>query len=357
MAKLRVAVLFGGVSSEHEVSCVSGAAIVDHMDPERYEVLKVGITKKGRWLLWPGGAEGMRDGSWETSPDCVPAFIAPDATTRGLVVNQDGAFEVLKLDVVFPALHGPMGEDGTVQGLLELAGLPYVGCGVLASATSMDKSAANAVFEKHNIPHTPWMAIGRDEIEDQQALLARLRERIAFPMFIKPASAGSSVGVTKVQAPEALHEALLIAAAHDATLIIEQAVDGQEVECAVLGNQNPSVTVPGEIVSCNESYDYEAKYHSGDASKLHIPARLPAEKQAEVRELALKAYKALGCQGLARVDFFVQREDGRVLISEVNTLPGFTPISMYPKLMDHSGISFSELVDRLIALGMERAGV
>ncbi len=354
MAKMKVALLFGGTSGEHEISCISGAAIADHMDPDRYEVLKVGITKKGRWLLYPGGTEGMRDGSWETFADNVPAFITPDRTTRGLVLNHDASFDVVKLDMVFPALHGREGEDGTVQGLLALAGIPYVGCGVLSSAVCMDKTVANLLLDAAGIPHTPWMAVDKEELENYEGILFRLRARMDFPVFVKPAACGSSLGITKVHTAEELHPALLLARAHGSRMLIEKAVEGMEVECAVIGNGSPTATHPGEIVSCNEIYDYEAKYQSGDASTLHLPARLPEEKLDEVREMALRAYKALYCAGLARVDFFVEAGTGRVLVNEVNTMPGFTSISMYPKLMEKDGVSFSELIDRLILYARER---
>ncbi len=275
MAKMRVAVLFGGTSGEHEISCISAAAVVDNMDPAQYEVFKLGITKKGRWLLYPGGTDLMRGGGWDTFADCVPAFISPDSTTHGIVVNQDAAFDVIKLDMVFPVLHGSGGEDGTVQGLLELAGIPYVGCGVFASAACMDKTAANRLFEAAGLPHTPWLAASRAHLADFDALLANVEKNLAWPVFVKPANGGSSLGVTKVAGPEGLQDAVMLALAHGDTVVLEQGVDGHEVECAVLGNADAFSTLPGEIISCNEIYDYEAKYQSGDASRLYLPAQLP----------------------------------------------------------------------------------
>jgi D-alanine-D-alanine ligase len=354
MAKPRVAVLFGGVSGEHEISCISGATIADHIDTDKYEVFKLGITKKGRWLLYPGETGMMRDGSWDTCPGNVPAFISPDRALRGVVLDRGGVFDVVGLDMVFPALHGIGGEDGTVQGLLELAGIPYVGCGVLASATCMDKSAANLVFEARGIPHTPWMVVEREALEDIDLLFSRLRGRITFPIIAKPARGGSSLGVTKAHDAGQLRAAIRAAGAHDRRVLLESAVDGQEVECAVIGNAAPHSTLPGEVVSCNEIYDYEAKYRSGDASRLYLPARLPPAKLEEVRALAERAFSALGCEGLARADFFVERGSGRVLVSELNTMPGFTSISMYSKLMAHEGTGFTPLIDRLILLARER---
>ncbi len=355
MAKLRAAVLFGGRSTEHEISCISAAAVIDHMDPDKYDIMKIGITKKGRWLLYPGGTAEIRDGSWDKNPDTVPAFITPDAVSHGIATSHDGQFDVVKLDVVFPVLHGMGGEDGTVQGLLELAGLPYVGAGVLSSAMCMDKSAANRIFDAEGIPHTPWMAADRMAAESFDDILSQIREKLSFPLFVKPAGAGSSIGVTKVADEEGLRAAFALAAAHGRTVVLEQAVAGQEVECAVLGNTQLFATRPGEIVSCNEIYDYEAKYHSEDASRLFIPARLAPEKAEEVREMALWAYRALRCEGMARVDFFVEEGSGRVLLSEINTIPGFTAISMYPKLMEYEGIPFGELIDKLIDCALERA--
>lgn len=355
MAKMRIAVLFGGVSSEHEISCISAAAVANNLDAEKYEVLKIGITKKGRWLMFPGCTSMMADGSWETFEDNVPAILSPDRATRGLITHHGNSIDTIKLDMVFPVLHGRNGEDGTIQGLLELGGIPYVGCGVLSSAMCMDKAAANLVFDATGIPHTPWMCIHRSETENFDKVLFQLKDKLNFPLFVKPAIGGSSVGVTKVKTEAELHSAIQLASAHDEKIMLEQAVDGCEVECAVLGTAQPFATLPGEVESCNEVYDYEAKYQSGDASQTYLPARLPQPKLEEVRGLALKAYKALGCSGLARVDFFVERGTGRVLISEINTMPGFTPISMYAKLMAHNGIDFSALLDRLVLYALERA--
>lgn len=355
MAKTRIAVLFGGVSSEHEISCISAAAVIQHLPEDKYEVLKVGITQNGRWLLYPGPVEHIKSGQWSEFADNVPAFISPDRPNHGLVANHDGNLDLLKVDVVFPVLHGRNGEDGTVQGLLDLAGIPYVGCNLLSSAICMDKAIANQTFEAAGIPHTPWLAAHRQELGDVEAILACLAGKIEFPLFVKPAVGGSSVGISKVKTPQDLQEAMMLAGTHDSRIVFEQAVDGLEVECAVMGNKTLMCTLPGEIESCNEVYDYEAKYQSGDASRLYLPARLPRPKLEEVRDIALKAYRAAGCSGLARVDFFVENQTGRVLLNEINTMPGFTPISMYPKLMEMEGIPFAQLVDKLIDLAFERA--
>ncbi|MDL2252502.1 D-alanine--D-alanine ligase [Ruminococcaceae bacterium OttesenSCG-928-I18] len=357
MAKIRVALLFGGVSSEHDISCISAAAIADNLGGDKYEVYKIGITKKGRWLLYPGGTEEMRKGKWDKNPDNVPAILSPDRVTHGLVVSHEGNFDTVKIDVVFPALHGRNGEDGTVQGLMDLAGIPYVGCDVLASAACMNKVAANRLFEAVGVPKMPWVAAGRRETGDFDNLLFRLKEVMQFPLFVKPAVGGSSIGISKVKGPEELVAAVKLASAHDKLILFEQGVDGQEVECAVLGNEDPLVSIPGEIRSCNEMYDFEAKYESGDASELLIPAELPEEKREEVQSLAKRAYKALGCSGLSRVDFLVERGTGKVFINEINTMPGFTTISMYPKLMEKCGFTFPELCNQLIHHALERAEV
>lgn len=356
MSKLRVAVIFGGMSSEHEVSCVSGAAVADNMDTEKFEVIKVGITKSGKWLLYAGNTNAMRNCTWQQSEYCTPAYISPETETHGLVVCDNTQMRTIKLDVIFPVLHGTYGEDGTVQGLFEMAGIPYVGSGVLASATCMNKSATNTIFDAHGFAHTPWLLLHREDIQDMSAVHKTIDEHMSYPVFVKPSSEGSSVGVYKVAVPAKLQEALLLAAELDEKIIVEQAVIGQEVECAVLGSgEDIFATLPGEIESCNEVYDYEAKYQSGDASKLYIPARLSEQKLCEVRDMAKKAYTALGCEGLARVDFFVQEKTQKVLISEINTMPGFTPISMYPKLMANEGISFTELISKLIQLAVKKA--
>ena len=355
MAKTKVAVLFGGVSSEHEVSRVSAAAIVDHIPAHEYDVVKIGITKRGRWLLYPGGTDEMRDGTWSESPDCVPAILSPDRLTHGMVLHHGTVFDAVKLDLVFPVLHGRNGEDGTVQGLLDLSGIPYVGCGVLSSAACMDKATTCKLLERAGIPHAAWVEATREEVADFDSLLPRLLQKLQYPIFVKPSVGGSSVGITKTHNADELRSAAALAGAHDKKILFEQGITGQEVECAVLGNKELIATLPGEIISCNEIYDYAAKYETGDASRLLIPADLPPEKLEEVRALALRAYRELGCEGLARVDSFVEKGTGRVFLNEINTLPGFTPISMYPKLLEADGISFSQLVCRLMELALQRA--
>lgn len=352
---LCVVVLFGGMSSEHEISRVSAGTFVTHLDRSKYEVLTVGITKEGRWLYTEATAAQMADGSWEELAGNMPCVLSPDRADHGMILfTPAGQVEKLRVDVVIPALHGLWGEDGTVQGLLELAGIPYVGCGVLASAVCMDKAVANAMFEHSGIPHTPWLSCTRGEVElDPDGVCAAVEAKLGWPVFVKPANAGSSVGISKAADPAQLRQAIRIALENDRKIVFEAAVEGQEVECAVIGSEPAVSTRPGEILAGAEFYTYDDKYKDG-VSQVVIPARLSEEKLDEVRTYAAMAYTALGCEGLARCDFFVERGTGRVLINEINTFPGFTPISMYPKLMEHEGMAASALIDRLIELALER---
>lgn len=358
--KIRVALLFGSCSSEHEVSCVSAAAWADALAtmPDRYEVILVGITKQGHWLKYNGSTEGMRSGSWEQDASCVPCVLSPDRSDHGLLVHSANGYELLPVDVVAPILHGKNGEDGTIQGLLELAAIPYVGCGVLASAACMDKAVANTIMDAYHVPHCHWCSAVRAEAETQRsALLTRVENRLPYPIFVKPANAGSSVGITKAHNREELNTAIDTALREDDKVVFEEFIDGQEVECAAIGNpDNPQevrTTRPGEILAGAEFYTYDDKYKNG-ISKTVIPAHLPDQKLDEVKTLAARAYLALGCAGLARCDFFVEHGTGRVLCNELNTLPGFTPISMYPKLMENEGYSFAALVDKLIGLALSK---
>lgn len=353
--KMCVVLLFGGMSSEHEVSRVSVGNFVNNIDREKYEVLTVGITKEGRWLYTEATAAQMADGSWEELAGNMACVISPDRADHGMILfTPEGHVEKVHVDVVIPVLHGLWGEDGTVQGLLELAGIPYVGCGVLASAVCMDKAVANALFEANGVPHTRWLAADRWEIEsDLEGVCEGVEKKLGWPVFVKPANAGSSVGISKVSSRDELKKAIDLALENDRKVVFEAFVDGQEVECAVIGSDPAVATRPGEILAGAEFYTYDDKYKNG-VSQVVIPARLPEEKLDEVKTYAAMAYTALGCEGLARCDFFVEKDTGRVLINEINTLPGFTPISMYPKLMEHEGIPVPALIDRLIALALER---
>ena len=353
--KMCVVLLFGGMSSEHEVSRVSVGNFVNNIDREKYETLAVGITKEGRWLYTEATAAQMADGSWEELAGNMPCVISPDRADHGMILfTPEGHVEKVHVDVVIPVLHGLWGEDGTVQGLLELAGIPYVGCGVLASAVCMDKAVANALFDAAGIPHTRWLAANRWEIEsDLEGVCDGAIAKLGWPIFVKPANAGSSVGITKAHDRDELKQAIALALENDHKVVFEAFVDGHEVECAVIGSDPAVATRPGEILAGAEFYTYDDKYKNG-VSQTVIPAHLSEEKLDEVRAEARKAYLALGCSGLSRCDFFVERGTGRVLCNELNTLPGFTSISMYPKLMEHEGYSYPALVDKLLTLAVHR---
>lgn len=352
MSKQNLAVLFGGASSEYEVSLSSAFSVISHIPSDLYQPILIGISRDGRWFHYSGPVEHIRDGSWLERGPAVPAVISPDRSHKGILELSEGAWRLLGIDAAFAVLHGRNGEDGTVQGLFELAGIPYVGCGVAASAMCMDKAITHTMLDQAGIPTARWARIDAAETEHFEELEQRLSSQLGYPMFIKPAGAGSSVGISKVQSRDTLLAALELAFRHGPKAVAEEAVTGREVECAVIGNGQPFASVLGEIVPCNEFYDYEAKYQNG-ATELYVPARIGEKEAALVRELAVAAYKVLGCQGMCRVDFFV-REDGSVILNEPNTIPGFTDISMYPKLMQASGMTYPQLIDRLIRLALER---
>lgn len=352
--KMRVAVLFGGKSSEHEVSLMSAASILENLSPDRYEVLMVGITKAGKWLLYTGPVSDLPGGGWERSQNVAPAFLSPDPTVHGLVVLRPSGAELLPVDCVFPALHGRNGEDGTIQGLLQLSGIPYVGCNTLSSAVCMDKAVTHTLLSAANIEqaHYLWFYADRFDVA-ADTIKNKIVARLNFPVFVKPANAGSSVGVSKVASPEGLDAAIRKAAAEDHKVVVEEGIAGQEVECAVLGNREAEASIIGEIGASAEFYDYDDKYVNG-TSQLYIPARLPEETAEQVRQTAVRAYRLLGCSGLARVDFFVTEGDHRVILNEINTMPGFTSISMYAKLWMAMGLTYGEILDRLIALSFQK---
>jgi len=350
-----VCVVFGGLSSEHEVSLRSAASVLENIDRANYRVEMLGIAKDGRWLRYQGPVEYIAQGSWFARGRVCPAILSPDRSHRGIVEFGPEGNRVIPVDVVFPVLHGKYGEDGTIQGLLELAGIPCVGCGVLASAVCMDKEVSHQLLVAAGVPKTALVALCRGDLQDMDVLRARLEAELGYPMFVKPANAGSSVGVSKVKAAGELREALDAAFAHDGKVVVEKEIKGREVECSVLGNQAPQAAdVVGEIAPGHEFYDYDGKYLD-DSTTLHIPARIGEAAAQAVREYAVKAYSALGCRGFARVDFFV-REDGGVVLNEINTIPGFTSISMYPKLFAASGLPYSKLLDRLIQCALEESG-
>lgn len=354
MSKLRIALLFGGVSSEHDVSLLSAASVIRNM-PEEIEIIKIGITKKGRWLFFPGDVADIENGAWEQNPDCVPCILSPDRAHAGIVkIGPDGDSTITKVDAVFPVLHGKNGEDGTVQGLCMLSGIPYVGCDMTASALCMDKDSAKILLEKAGVPVVPWRTLRMEDMEQFEEIQQLLEAEIGYPMFVKPSAAGSSVGVSKVDGPEQLKKAVTLAFTHDYKVLCEKAVDCRELECAVLGNDEAQASCVGEILPSAEFYDYEAKYLSGQ-SRLSIPAKLSEEQSNFIRATALKAFRVLGCAGLSRVDFLMDKHTGGIYLNELNTLPGFTAISMYPKLWDQCGVPYAQLLQKLVELGIERA--
>lgn len=354
-AKLSLAVIFGGVSSEHEVSRMSVTSILENLSNERYEVHMVGITKEGRWLLYTGPVEDILSGAWEQGP-VTPAFLSPDPSVHGLVALRDGKAETIHVDVIFPALHGKNGEDGTIQGLFQLSGIPYVGCDTESSAICMDKAVTHSLLSSADIEQAHYLWFYADRFDAApDTIKNKIQARLDFPVFVKPASAGSSVGVSKVERFEDLDQAIRKAAREDKKVVVEEGITGQEVEVAVLGNRDCDASIVGEIGASAQFYDYDDKYVNG-TSQLYIPARIPQEVSEKIRQTAVRAYRLLGCSGLARVDFFVTAGDNRVILNEINTLPGFTSISMYPKLWMAMGLSYGELLDKLIELALQRAG-
>jgi D-alanine-D-alanine ligase len=337
--RVRLVVLFGGRSAEREVSCVTAASVLAAVDRSRYDVVPIGIDQAGTWVRAKEAAKRLT---------AAGPTVDPFAVVRG------------ERTVVFPLLHGPLGEDGTVQGLLELADVPYVGCGVLSSALAMDKATAKEVLAQAGIPQARWLAVRDGAIHGGVAddtsgatLADRIEAELGWPVFVKPANMGSSIGVTKVAGRLELGDAITLALAYDEWLVIEEAIVGREVECAVLGNLHPQASVMGEIVPSHEFYDYDDKY-SGEGAELHVPADLPLDVASEARSLALRAYAALRCDGMARVDLFYDEGGRGLLVNELNTIPGFTPFSMYPQLWGATGMPYPELIDRLVDLALER---
>ncbi len=353
MEKLNVCILFGGISPEHDVSLRSAEAVLNNLDKEKYNVYPVGITKEGKWILFGSNDYSLLpDSHWLECPDNCPAEISP-ARGKGLMIFRQSGIECVRIHVVYPVLHGENGEDGAMQGLLQMAGIPYVGPHVSASAVAMDKTLTKLVADNAGVPQAAWVLVRSSELEDRMdAILDQVEERFFYPVFVKPAGTGSSVGVSKAADRQALRKALLDAGAFDEKILVEEFISGREVEVAVLGNGNPVASICGEIDSGADFYDYEAKYVT-DTSVAYIPARIPENVAERVRENAIKVYKAIGCRGLSRVDFFVTFVGNDIVFNEINTLPGFTSISMYPKLFDASGIPFMQLLDELLKLAME----
>lgn len=371
MKRLRVGVIYGGRSGEHEVSVASAAAVMANLDRTRYEPVPIRIEKDGKWTIADrlptstSAAEVIEQARLEAARSIRhlrEVHLVPHPSDETILTIERAAGDVdralvtgLGLDVIFPVLHGPLGEDGTVQGLLELANVPYVGAGVLASAVGMDKAVMKLVFLAKGLPIVDYIVVTRREWKnDPPAVVTRVQQRFGPPVFVKPANLGSSVGISKVKTPEALQPAIDLAAEFDRKIVIEAGVpEAREIECAVLGNDKPEASVPGEIIPSREFYDYEAKYLDA-ASKLEIPAQLTQAQTAEIQRLAIEAFLSIDGSGMARVDFLLERASGRIFVNEVNTIPGFTTISMYAKLWAASGLNYSALLDRLVALAFER---
>ena len=350
MKKIRVGLLFGGRSCEHEVSVRSARSVLEAIDRDKYDLTMIGISKEGRWLM-AGDAVGVLQAGVVEAGDLLPVVLEQG----GALVAQSGGAPDQRLEVIFPLLHGPFGEDGTVQGLMELAGIPYVGSGVVGSAVGMDKEMMKRVFHAEGLPQVQYAVVRRHRWrQDPAGVQRQVEAQLGYPLFFKPANMGSSVGVCKAHGPQEFGACLEESAAYDTKVIAEaEAADCREVECAVLGNEDARASVVGEVVPGNEFYDYNAKYLD-DNSQLIIPAQLSPTATEQVRELALRAFRAVEGAGLARVDFFVGRQDERIYVNEINTLPGFTPISLYPKLWEASGIGYAKWIDRLIQLALER---
>lgn len=348
---MNLLVIFGGCSSEYEVSLHSAVSVLRNI-PEKYNIIKLGITREGSWLLFEGDIDDIENGSWASSPLTTPALLSPDRSEKALFVLKNGAYEKIGIDVIFPVLHGKNGEDGTIQGLFELSGIPYVGCGVAASSMCMDKAVTNTICDIAGVSQAKWVAFTQYEYDNSLVDIDEIISKLGFPIFVKPANAGSSVGISKARSKSELFDALKLAFENDRKVVLEETVVGKELECAVMGNDSPVASCVGEILPVAEFYDYDAKYNDG-TTKLAIPAEIDESDSENIRETAKKIYRALGCTGLSRVDFFL-KEDKTVCLNELNTLPGFTSISMFPKLFGQCGIGYSELLDKLICYALEK---
>lgn len=336
MSKLKIGIIFGGRSGEHEVSLVSASNVIKALNPAKYDVQTIGITTDGEWIFGPESLDTLKNG------------------IKNGILEKNIMAELKRLDVVFPVLHGPYGEDGTIQGLFEIAGIPYVGCGVMASSVAMDKLMTKAVWEQAGLPQVDYVGFLRKEWEaDRDSILSEISRVLAFPLFVKPANMGSSVGISKAKDREGLIKAILLAVAFDRKVVVEQGVNVREIELAVLGNDEVEVAEPGEVIVGGEFYDFNDKYVNGKSST-KIPADLTAEQKMEAQDLAIKSFKAIDGAGMSRVDLFLDKKTGKFFLNEINTIPGFTSISMYPKMWQASGLEYTDLIDRLIDLAIER---
>lgn len=352
MSKTRVAVVFGGRSGEHEVSVVSAKNIIEAMNKDKYEILPIGITKDGRWLTGEKAIEQFQNNNHSGLEEVT--LNTKSGSKELLNLKQDGTYEKLEVDIFFPALHGPFGEDGTIQGLFEMANVPYTGCGVMASSVGMDKLTTKALLDEAGIPVIPYIGFNKhawDQSPDD--VIHRVLSELELPVFIKPSNMGSSVGVSKVKVKEELKKAIEFALEFDHRILVEKGLDIRELECSILGNDDPKASRVGEVIVGGEFYDYNDKYVNG-VSKTQVPADIPAQLEKDIQAQCLKTYKLLDCSGLSRCDTFLDKHTKEIYINEINTFPGFTSISMYPKMFEASGIKYADLIDEIIKLGFER---
>ncbi|MCI9476307.1 MAG: D-alanine--D-alanine ligase [Emergencia sp.] len=338
MIMKRIGVIFGGRSGEHEVSLLSAASVIEAIDRNKYQVVMIGITREGQWKLYLGELSEIPSGAWEETAEDITVSQLKDLA-----------------DFIFPVLHGPYGEDGTIQGLFEMLDMPYAGCGVLASALCMDKVSAKKIFEEAGLPTSGYKLVYSEDLaEHMEEIIADIEAELPYVMFVKPSNMGSSVGISKVRNADELRQALLLAAKYDRRIIIEEGIDCREVETGVIGNHKPQVAAVGEIVAKLDFYDYTAKYTDDSGTEISIPAQLPKLTYEKIRTLAKEAYRACDCSGFSRIDFFVDKKTGEVYINEINTIPGFTKYSMFPKMWEEMGVGFTELIERIVEFGYER---
>jgi D-alanine-D-alanine ligase len=392
-SKIRVGIIFGGKSMEHEISLMSATSVINAIDKEKFEIVPIGINKDGQWVKYNGPIELIESGKWEDfarienaraeskkneqsklNKDAVELKASDNSLKSGKEVKQElkseakavlgykGRSLLDEIDVVFPVLHGPFGEDGTIQGLFEMINIPYAGCGVLASSLAMDKALSKEIFARAGLPICKHILVFKEEIEENiEAVMIRIQSELIFPLFIKPSNMGSSVGISKVDKNEDaiktlqdLKKALIDAIKHDRRILIEEGISARELEVGIIGNYKAEASVVGEIIPSKEFYDYEAKYFDGGKSKMSIPADIPEQVSNEIRELAIKAYKAIDGSGFARIDFFLDKNNGKIYINESNTIPGFTKFSMFPSLWQCTGVTYKEAIERIIGLAIER---
>lgn len=353
MAKIKAAVIFGGTSQEHELSLASAADIIRSIPTDIYEIIAVGITRKGRWLYFPGDASEIADGSWESNPDCASAILSPDPLHRGIVIMENGDVSIRKIDVIFPVLQGKKCADGTVQGLLNMSGIPYVGSSLLSSASCMDKSHTHMIMDNYGIKTAPWKLLTQRDLNDLDEKCTAIAEKIGFPMAVKPANSGCSAGTSTANDLKELITAVKIAFSNDNKVVVEKYISGRKLEVAVFGYDSPFASNVGEIISTDNVYDpTEVRKSSGD--DLVIPADIPADVAENIRETAVRAFKAMNCKGLARIDFFLA-DDGTLLLNKIGTAPGLRLNSVYPKLMKELGMNLTDVVDKLLEMALENA--